>query len=242
MNDDKMTMLTPLRLASELRDDSAMDEQTIKLLMEAVFTPDKSQSVKRQEGTVLPFSPVVRMPGEEAQEVRSGGKPLHPYQTLVSTGSDGPLTSLTITEPWLLPRLDDQMSYISPSFQKSLALQNVLRRKKPTHPFERIALNERLDESSNQVPRVSLSPQVLRSAASDPRSSAIQTSTLTSTPDASSSTQALSSASTSTNKDHEGAIKSPKPSGADQRVCFCRRSKCLKLHCGCFASVSTANP
>jgi hypothetical protein len=221
--------LLPLSLSREYSPNSRgaqMDEEAITFLMDAILSPqDRVQFNEHQVSDEMTVK-CIRAMQTSVKSNHEGchAKPRHPYESMrrVHTLSGMPNSQTDVP-------LYEQMTGIFSTCDGSLVDQNTLPYydEKPFHPYQRMVLNKASSESfpkskftSNRV------SAVFGSARTTERSASLIA-------QMSSSTIVVD-----TETDIDKAARTRSPPSNTERKCNCKRNKCLKLYCCCFAAVS----
>lgn len=204
-------LFSPIGLHSlnESREE-AIDDEAISFLLGAVSSPNEQESLQRG----VDKNAACVSSSQRARVSRNGIQPMM---------STYPKLSLDILQPWTWPHLDDE-----PMAAFSIPLREACSRTtmKSLHPFERLAMKTNArKENASHLPRVSLSPQSVNHHLDSIREKA----------SISQAAATLASLRRGTPLSLDDASGANNDSG---RACQCKRTKCLKLYCHCFASVS----
>jgi len=248
MNSDIRTPVTN-QSHCQMSPEDVMDEQTIKLLMDVILSPDAIESLQQHDATVFSTGQTMRISGQEPTRAfqhssavhpsdgRFGGKPIHPYQTLAFTRHS---TDMVVHPRWT--PFYQEMEAFSMPFEPSLVMAPSDVRtadEEPDHPYERIMMKHAQQLSCALVTHNNLSPKILQSA-SKPTPSTFGAAASTHSSSFVARSFAPESADASNDQD-DTEVESIK-SIETGHVCNCKRNKCLKLYCRCFAAVSVGLP
>lgn len=252
-DDEPLDLLSRARIQAAFSEDE-LDDDTIKLLQEVLLSPAASDLSLQPGDSLLSGGAAIQIPGHEQTRIRSslstlertlvapsdvrfGGKPTHPYQAMISVQNSILMVKPAISQPRSWLPLDEQLSVFSSPFERPLVSQSDLCAENPVHPFQRIMIMKAPEEPCTRAARVSLSPQAVQPASAK-RHSVLHTAT--STRDSSLLARSIPPKSTNAKKDNNNAVVRYSPSEKGH-ACNCKRNKCLKLYCGCFAAVSVSS-